>query len=203
VKAEPHPGEIEFVPAVPPGSFLGRPWRRFMRRLKGWPNLEGLQQAGLHLGRNVFVAGGTHLDPDFCWLIDVGDDTVISLGVMVLAHDASTRRHVGYTRVARVRIGSRVFIGAHAIVLPGVTVGDDAIVGAGSVVRHDVPAGTVVAGNPAEVINDTADYADRHREMLAERPCWPRRGWTVGGGITKANKRAMREALRDGEAYVE
>jgi hypothetical protein len=47
VKAEPHPGEVEFVPAIPPGSRLGRPWRRFMRRLKGWPNLEGLQQAGL------------------------------------------------------------------------------------------------------------------------------------------------------------
>jgi maltose O-acetyltransferase len=122
---------------------------------------------------------------------------------MVLAHDASTRRHVGYTRVARVRIGSRVFIGAHAIVLPGVTIGDDAIVGAGSVVRQDVPAGTVVAGNPAHVINDTEAYADRHREMLAERPCWPRRGWTAGGDVTKANKRAMREALRDGEAYIE
>jgi maltose O-acetyltransferase len=203
MKAEPQPGNVEFVPAVPPGSWVGRPWRRLMRRLRGWPNLEGLQRAGLRLGHNVFVAGGTHLDPDFCWLIEIGDDTVISLGVMVLAHDASTRRHVGYTRVARVRIGSRVFIGAHAIVLPGVTVGDDAVVGAGSVVRHDVAPGTVVAGNPAHRISDTEDYAEHHRELLAERPCWPREGWTVAGGITDRNKDAMREALREGEAYVE
>jgi maltose O-acetyltransferase len=203
MKAEARPGEIEFVPAAPAGSFLTRRWRRLQRRLRGWPNLEGLQSAGLRLGSNVFVAGGTHLDPDFCWLIDIGDDTVISLGVMVLAHDASTRRHTGYTRVARVRIGARVFVGAHAIVLPGVTIGDDAIVGAGSVVRHDVEPGTVVAGNPARVLTDTDSYADRHRERMADRPRWPRSGWTVRGGITEANKQEMRRALTTGEAYVE
>jgi maltose O-acetyltransferase len=203
MKAEARPGEVEFVPAAPAGSFLTRRWRRLVRRLRGWPNLEGLQSAGLRLGSNVFVAGGTHLDPDFCWLIDIGDDTVISLGVMVLAHDASTRRHIGYTRVAPVRIGSRVFIGAHAIVLPGVTIGDDAIVGAGSVVRHDVAPGTVVAGNPARVLGDTESYAARHRARMAERPRWPRKGWTVRGGITEANKEAMRRALATGEAYVE
>lgn len=203
MKVEPHPGSIEFVPAVPGGSRLGRPWRRLVRRLRGWPNLEGLQQAGLRLGRNVFVAGGTHLDPDFCWLIEIGDDTTISLGVMVLAHDASTRRHIGYTRVARVHIGRKVFVGAHAIVLPGVTVGDDAVIGAGSVVRHDVPAGAVVAGNPARVLTDVDSYAARHRERMAGRPRWPKQGWTVAGGISEARKREMREALRDGEAYVE
>jgi maltose O-acetyltransferase len=199
----PRAGEVEFVPAVPTGSRLGRPWRRLLRRLHGWPNLEGLQRDGLRLGRNVFVAGGTHLDPDFCWLIDIGDDTVISLGVMVLAHDASTRRHTGYTRVARVRIGARVFVGAHAIVLPGVTIGDDAVVGAGSLVRHDVPPGTVVAGNPARPLGSTEAYAERHRARMAGRPRWPKRGWTVAGGIDDARKREMREALRDGEAYVE
>lgn len=203
MRLEPVPGEVEFVPAVPTGPRVLRLWRRIRRRLHGWPNLEGLQGAGLRLGRNVFVAGGTHLDPDFCWLIDIGDDTVVSLGAMVLAHDASTRRQTGYTRVARVRIGARVFIGAHAIVLPGVTIGDDAIVGAGSVVRHDVPPGTVVAGNPARPIAGVEEYADRHRERMAGRPRWPKQGWTVAGGITEVHKQAMREALNDGEAYIQ
>lgn len=71
--------------------------RRVHRRLRGWPNLEGLQETGLRLGKNVFVGGGTYLDPGFCWLIDIDDDVTISLGVMLLAHDASTRLHVGYT----------------------------------------------------------------------------------------------------------
>jgi maltose O-acetyltransferase len=50
-----------------------------------------------------------------------------------------------------VRIGHNVWIGGGAIVLPGVTVGDDAVIGAGSVVTRDVPPGAVVVGNPAKV----------------------------------------------------
>lgn len=50
-----------------------------------------------------------------------------------------------------VRIGLNVWIGGGAIVLPGVTVGDDALVGAGSVVTRDVPAGATVMGNPARI----------------------------------------------------
>ncbi|MET0292557.1 MAG: DapH/DapD/GlmU-related protein, partial [Steroidobacteraceae bacterium] len=46
-------------------------------------------------------------------------------------------------------IGRNVWIGAGALVLPGVTIGDDALIGAGSVVTRDVPAGTTVVGNPA------------------------------------------------------
>jgi maltose O-acetyltransferase len=162
-----------------------------------------LQRDGLTLGRRVSVERRVHIDPDFPWLIAIGDETVISLGVTILAHDASTRRPLGYTRVAPVVIGARVFIGAGAIVLPGVTVGDDAIVGAGSVVRHDVAAATVVAGNPAAPIVETAAYLDRHRARMRRRPTWPKRGWTVAGGITPDNKREMVQVLRDGEAYVE
>ena len=50
-----------------------------------------------------------------------------------------------------IRIGSNVWIGGGAIVLPGVTIGDDAVIGAGSVVTRDVSAGAVVVGNPARV----------------------------------------------------
>ena len=155
------------------------------------------------MGRGVFVGGGSVLDPDFAFLISIGDDTTISQGVMVLAHDASTRLHLGYSRVAPVRIGSRVFIGARAIVLPGVVIGDDAIVAAGSVVRHDVEPGTVVAGVPARVLTTTDAYIDRHRAAIeGGRPAWPWKGWTIPGGITEANREAMRAALRDGEAFV-
>jgi maltose O-acetyltransferase len=51
-----------------------------------------------------------------------------------------------------VRIGSNVWIGGGAILLPGVSVGDDALIGAGSVVTRDVPAGATVVGNPARII---------------------------------------------------
>jgi acetyltransferase-like isoleucine patch superfamily enzyme len=59
--------------------------------------------------------------------------------------------------LAGVRIGARARVGAGAVLLPGVVIGSDALVGAGAVVVEDVPAGTVVVGNPARVIGDIAD----------------------------------------------
>jgi len=111
-----------------------------------------------------------------------------------LAHDASTKAHLGYTKIGEVRIGRRVFLGAGTIVLPDVRIGDDAIVGAGSIVRDDVPAGMVALGNPARTICTTAEYLDRHRERMLERPRFARSG---------ANKEMMRRAVLDGAAYVE
>jgi maltose O-acetyltransferase len=64
--------------------------------------------------------------------------------------DAALRR-TGIEGARPVRIGHNVWIGGGAIVLPGVTVGDDAVIGAGSVVTRDVPPGAVVVGNPAKV----------------------------------------------------
>ena len=51
-----------------------------------------------------------------------------------------------------IRVGRNVWIGASAVVLQGVTIGDDSVVGAGSVVTHDVPAGVLVVGSPARVV---------------------------------------------------
>jgi maltose O-acetyltransferase len=192
---------VMWLSAREPGS-VRRRRHRAVARLRGWPDLEGLQQAGLQLGAGVFVGGGTVLDPDFPFLISIGDHAVIGPEVMVLAHDASTRRHLGYSRVAPVAIGRGTFVGARVIVLPGVTIGDGAIVGAGSVVRRDVEPGTLVAGNPARVVGTTAEYLDRHRRALDLRPTWERGGWTATSGITPENQRRMREALAEGEAFV-
>ena len=51
-----------------------------------------------------------------------------------------------------VTIGNNVWIGGHACILPGVNIGDNAIIGAGSVVTHDIPAGSVAVGNPCRVV---------------------------------------------------
>jgi maltose O-acetyltransferase len=176
--------------------------RRVVLRIRGWPDVDRLRDAGLQLGAGVFVGGRTVFDPDFPFLISIGDETVIGPEAMILAHDASTRRQIGYSRVAPVTIGRRAFVGARVIVLPGVTIGDDAIVGAGSVVRRNVAPGAVVAGNPARVIGTTREYLARHRRALEVRPTWERGGWTASGGITPENQRRMREALCDGEAFI-
>lgn len=76
-------------------------------------------------------------------------------GVQILAadhpRDAATR-DAGLEFGRPVDIGRNVWIGAGALILPGVTVGDEALIGAGSVVTRDVPAGAAVAGNPARIM---------------------------------------------------
>ena len=104
----------------------------------------------IFLGRNVFLNCN-------CVLLDVmpiriGDGTQIGPAVQIYTADHPRDRE---TRLAGlefgrpVRIGCNVWIGGGAILLPGITVGNDAIIGAGSVVTRDVPAGATVAGNPA------------------------------------------------------
>ena len=118
--------------------------------------------------------------------------------MIVLTHDASSRLSAGYTRIARVVIGDRVFVGAGAILLPGTKIGDDAIVAAGAVVRGNVPPGKLVAGNPAKIISDVQSVAAWHRNAAAAGPQWPHEGWTIGRGITEARKHEQREALASG-----
>jgi maltose O-acetyltransferase len=121
----------------------------------------------------------------------------------VLAHDAGTRLHTGHTLVGRVRIGKRVYLGHGAIVMPGSTIGDGAMIEPGSVVRGDIPAGSVAIGNPATVVAEVASFAQRHREAIARDPVWPIQGWTVDHGITDERRAAQREALVDRCGYLE
>ncbi len=111
-------------------------------------------QHGLNtrLGRNVFINQGcTLMDIGG---IDIGDDVMVGPKVSLITGghplEPSLRRS-GVT-VAPIRVERNVWIGAAAVVLQGVTVGEDAVVGAGAVVSHDVPAGTLVAGVPAQVV---------------------------------------------------
>lgn len=78
--------------------------------------------------------------------ITVGAETLIAFKTLLISHDAMT----GEDRP--VRIGRRCFIGGGSLIAPGVTIGDECIVAAGSVVTSDVPAQSIVGGNPARVI---------------------------------------------------
>lgn len=107
----------------------------------------------LSVGHDVFMNFG-------CVILDVcpvaiGDLAQIGPNVQILAADHPrdpAQRRAMLESGRPVTIGRNVWIGASAMILPGISVGDDAIVGAGSVVTRDVPPGATIAGNPARVL---------------------------------------------------
>lgn len=86
--------------------------------------------------------------------VSIGDNSIIASAVQITTstHNYRTRPYRSKRVDAPVTIGRNVWIGAGAIILPRVTLGDDCVVGAGSIVTRDVAPATVVAGNPARVI---------------------------------------------------
>jgi maltose O-acetyltransferase len=131
--------------------------------------VHGLRKRGFQIGRNVFFADTFFLDSSHCFLISIGDNCTIGPNVRLIAHDASTKNLLGYTKIGRIDIRENCFIGDSAIVLPNVTIGPNSIVGAGSVVTRDVPSGTVAAGNPAKVISSIEDYIKKIQDMSKEK----------------------------------
>lgn len=109
-------------------------------------------------GYNVRLGAGVFLNFN-CVILDVaaitiGDRTQIGPGVQILAADHPRdpkMRASGLEYGRPIRIGHNVWIGGGAIILPGVSIGDDALIGAGSVVTRDVPAGATAFGNPARL----------------------------------------------------
>lgn len=114
--------------------------------------------------------------------------------VRILAHDASTKMYLGYSRVGCVIIGNNVFIGADAIILHGVKIGNDVIIGAGALVTKNVPDNSVVVGNPGRVIGSVKDYINKNRKQMNETNTWE----TVYVNKTLEEKEQMIEALSNG-----
>lgn len=108
------------------------------------------------LGKQVFINSGCCFQDQGG--ITIGDESLIGHQVVLatLNHEYAVSRRAGM-RPAPIRIGKRVWIGAHATVLPGVTIGDGAIIAAGAVVTQDVPANTIAGGVPARVIRELTE----------------------------------------------
>jgi carbonic anhydrase/acetyltransferase-like protein (isoleucine patch superfamily) len=93
--------------------------------------------------------------------IEIGENFLAAAGSVILSHDSSLIYHLGKVAVKKTIIGNNVFLGLNAIILGGVTIGDGAIIGAGSVVTKDVEPFTVVAGNPAKFICTAEEFKNR------------------------------------------
>jgi acetyltransferase-like isoleucine patch superfamily enzyme len=122
--------------------------------------------ASISIGKRVFMNGSLIAARH----IEIGDDVLISWGTTVADHNSHSisfskrsndaidwmvdKKDWTHVKIEPIKICDKVWIGFNAIILKGVTIGEGAIVGAGSVVTKDVPPWTIVAGNPARVIKE-------------------------------------------------
>lgn len=101
----------------------------------------------MEIGKNCRIAHSVHLDKSINPQgIHIGDNTWILREAMILAHD-NCRNYI-----ADVHIGSNCIIGIRSIILPGICIGNQVVIGAGSVVTKDIPNNCVAVGNPAKII---------------------------------------------------
>lgn len=124
---------------------------------------------GVRIGSNVHFYGMSRsMFGSEPWMIRMGDNVHITAGVQFVTHDGGTlvlRKEIPSLEwSAPIDIGNDVYIGINTIILPGTTIGDRSIIGAGSVVSKPVPANSVYGGAPARRICSTDEYLDKMKK---------------------------------------
>ncbi len=96
------------------------------------------------------------------FLVSLGDHVTVTSDVKFITHDGGVwvfrEQHPDIDVFGPIRVGNNVFIGVNSIIMPGVTIGDNCVIGAGAVVTRDIPSGSVAVGMPAKVIGTVEDY---------------------------------------------
>jgi len=113
---------------------------------------------GIKIGPNTMISLGAKLDVRRGEII-IGNNCTITYGCILLSHDATAKwLHPGDNGAGKIIIEDDVFIGVGTIVMRNVRIGKGAIIGAGSVITKDVPAGAIVTGNPQRIIGYRPGY---------------------------------------------
>jgi len=128
------------------------------------------KKIGVTIGRNCRIY--TTKFGSEPWLIEIGNNVTITSNVVLLTHDGATwliRDNLGRRySYGKIIIKDNVFVGINSIIMPGVTIENNVIIAAGSVVTKSIHYGTVVAGNPAKVIGKYSDYYDKVQLFVSE-----------------------------------
>lgn len=106
------------------------------------------------------------------YLVELGDNVRLAVGVKITTHDGglwvlrNDGRLKNADRFGKVKIGNNVHVGLNTIIMPGVTIGDNVIIGCGAVVTKDIPANSVAVGVPAKAIESIDDYYEKIKDKV-------------------------------------
>lgn len=156
-----------------------------------------MRKSGVIFGDNVCIYD-SYIDPAFGYLITIGNNVTIT-NSKVYAHDASPHIFVGKSKVGKIKIGNNVFIGANSVIMPNVSIGDSVIIGAGTIITRDIPANSIVAGNPSHLIGNTDQFIKKHFSSMRKHPVWD----VYWQNKTDEDKKAMCELLENDFGYDE
>lgn len=145
----------EYIKKTKPSIFT-KFYRKFLNRIARstiFPQIRNLSYRlmGIHIGKDVFIGPDCYLDDTFPELIHIDDCVTISFRVTIVVH--GERKNRGLTKISPVYIRKNAFIGTNAVILPGVEIGESAVVGAGAVVTKNVKPHSTVCGVPAKIIS--------------------------------------------------
>lgn len=128
---------------------------------------------GVNIGNNVKIYGSSNemfsTEP---WIVHIGNDCHITKDVLFLTHDGGTlifEKHEiqDFILTGKIVVGNNSYIGTRTIILPGVTIGDNCIIGAGSIVSKDIPDNSVAVGTPARVVNTKDGYLNKIKDIMS------------------------------------
>lgn len=179
--------------------------KSYFYRLRGEVTTEDLIKQGLIVGKNFKRLNNVIIDDSHAWLITIGDDVTLAPKVHILAHDASTKTALDKTRIGLVNIGNNVFVGANTTILPGVTIGDNVVIAAGSVVSKDIPSNSLAVGSPAKVVSTYDEYISRKKQEMDSHPSYNETYTLRSSEFNEEKKQQMIKDLKEngGIGYVE
>lgn len=167
--------------------------------------LEDYIKRGMRIGNNCSIQPGVIFDYSHCWLINIGNNVTIAPQAYILAHDASTKKLLDYTKIGNVIIEDDVFIGARSLIMPGVKIGKGSIIGANSTVTKSIPSGVVAAGNPARIICSVQEYKEKQKLLFKESEINNlvfNIDYTLKGNIDSMKKTEMFNLLEKSNGYI-
>lgn len=162
-------GQVSIITVF--GRFFGNIYRKRLEKMMDWPILQSfnprklrpilMRKMGCKVGKGCFIGDYVRVDCGHADMITLEDSVSVASGVRLLCHQrdfsdfcvGDDYMKLGYV-IKPIVLKKGCLIGMESFVMPGVTVGEGAIVGAGSFVTKDVPAWTIVAGRPAKVIKE-------------------------------------------------